>query len=233
MKDFKRLQSEPPPGISAAPLENNVMVWQAVIFGPDDTVWEGGTFKLLMEFTEDYPNKAPVVTFQSKIFHPNVYNDGKICLDILQNQWSPIYDIAAVLTSIQSLLSDPNPASPANAEASQLFERDRREYHKRVRAIVEQSWMDDGVLPDEEDTKAPGGGGGGVVAGGGASSDSLTSLSGVAPSSASASASTSASDSTSTASEAAAAAAAAAASAGDGSVFMTDATAAAAAAAAV
>ena len=137
------------------------MVWQAVIFGPDETVWEGGTFKLLMEFTEDYPNKPPAVRFISKLFHPNVYADGKICLDILQNQWSPIYDIAAILTSIQSLLSDPNPASPANAEASGLFERDRREYHRRVRAIVEQSWMDEGELPPEEG----GGGGSGVGVG--------------------------------------------------------------------
>jgi ubiquitin-conjugating enzyme E2 A len=82
--------------------------------------------------------------FISKMFHPNIYADGKICLDILQNQWSPIYDISAILTSIQSLLSDPNPASPANAEASQLYERDRREYNKRVRAAVEASWMDGG-----------------------------------------------------------------------------------------
>lgn len=84
------------------------MAWQAVIFGPDDTPWEGGTFKLFLEFSEEYPNKAPMVKFVSKLFHPNVYADGKICLDILQNQWSPIYDIAAILTSIQSLLSDPN-----------------------------------------------------------------------------------------------------------------------------
>ena len=49
-------------------------------------------------------------------FHPNIYNNGQICLDILQNQWSPIYDICAILTSIQSLLCDPNPASPANSE---------------------------------------------------------------------------------------------------------------------
>ena len=87
-------------GIQAAPLDNNVMAWQAVIFGPDDTPWEGGTFKLLMEFTEEYPNKPPAVRFLSHIFHPNVYGDGKICLDILQNQWSPIYDIAAILTSL-------------------------------------------------------------------------------------------------------------------------------------
>jgi hypothetical protein len=42
--------------------------------------------------------------------------------DILQNQWSPIYDVSAILTSIQSLLCDPNPASPANSEASRLYQ---------------------------------------------------------------------------------------------------------------
>ena len=85
-----------------------------------------------------------MVKFLSKMFHPNIYGDGKICLDILQNQWSPIYDIAAILTSIQSLLSDPNPQSPANAEAAQLYDRDRRDYNRRVREIVEKSWEDDG-----------------------------------------------------------------------------------------
>jgi ubiquitin-protein ligase len=70
-------------------------------------------------------------------------NDGQICLDILQNQWSPIYDISAILTSIQSLLCDPNPASPANSEASRLYNENRREYNRRVREIVEQSWVDE------------------------------------------------------------------------------------------
>lgn len=62
------------------------------------------------------------------MFHPNIYNDGNICLDsifclntVLQNNWSPMYDICAVLTSIRSLLSDPNPSSPANQQAAQMF----------------------------------------------------------------------------------------------------------------
>jgi len=143
LRDFKRLQSDPPQGVSGAPLENNILKWMAVIFGPDETPWEGGTFKLSLEFTEDYPNKAPTVRFLSKMFHPNVYADGSICLDILQNQWSPIYDIAAILTSIQSLLCDPNPNSPANSEAARLFQENKREYERKVKEIVEKSWQED------------------------------------------------------------------------------------------
>lgn len=139
----RRLQNDPPSGVTGAPMDTNIMLWQAVIFGPDDTPWEGGTFKLVLEFTEDYPNKAPQVRFLTKMFHPNIYNDGQICLDILQNQWSPIYDISAILTSIQSLLCDPNPSSPANSEASRLYNENRREYNRRVKEIVEQSWIDE------------------------------------------------------------------------------------------
>lgn len=102
------------------------MLWNAVIFGPgmygdadqgqfiervntDDTPFEDGTFKLLLTFNEEYPNKPPHVKFLSRMFHPNVYATGELCLDILQNRWSPTYDVTAILTSIQSLLHDPNP----------------------------------------------------------------------------------------------------------------------------
>jgi hypothetical protein len=74
------------------------------------------------------------------MFHPNVYNNGELCLDILQNRWSPTYDVAAILTSVQSLLHDPNVNSPANAEAAQLYRDNLKEYVKRVRATVEDSW---------------------------------------------------------------------------------------------
>lgn len=108
-----------------------------------DCLASPGTFKLTLQFTEDYPNKPPTVRFVSRMFHPNIYADGSICLDILQNQWSPIYDVAAILTSVQSLLCDPNPNSPANSEAARLFSENKREYNRKVREIVEQSWTAD------------------------------------------------------------------------------------------
>ena len=99
------------------------------------------------------------------MFHPNIYLDGSICLDILQNQWSPIYDVSAILTSIQSLLCDPNPGSPANSEAAQLFLSNKREYNRRVREIVEQSWLAAG---EDEDEEEEGEGAEGAAADGGA-----------------------------------------------------------------
>ncbi|KAF8318820.1 uncharacterized protein EI90DRAFT_3147262 [Cantharellus anzutake] len=151
IRDFKKLSSDPPQGISGAPCNDNLMLWNAVIFGPVDTPFEDGTFKLLLTFDESYPNKPPTVKFLSKMFHPNVYANGELCLDILQNRWSPTYDVAAILTSIQSLLHDPNPNSPANAEAAQLYRENMKEYVRRVKATVEESWLDAGEVVDDDE----------------------------------------------------------------------------------
>eukprot|EP00756_Hemistasia_phaeocysticola_P014223 Hpha_TRINITY_DN15329_c3_g1::TRINITY_DN15329_c3_g1_i2::g.89442::m.89442/K10573/UBE2A, UBC2, RAD6A; ubiquitin-conjugating enzyme E2 A len=142
LRDYKKMKQDPPQGINAAPIDKELMEWNAVMFGPEQTSWEGGTFRLKLAFGEQYPNKPPKVTFLTKMFHPNIYADGSICLDILQAQWSPIYDVCAILTSIQSLLTDPNPNSPANSEAARLYRESRVEYERRVRAVVEESWAD-------------------------------------------------------------------------------------------
>jgi ubiquitin-conjugating enzyme E2 A len=77
-----------------------------------------------------------------------VYADGSICLDILQRNWSPTYDVCAILTSIRSLLNDPNPNSPANNEAAKLFLENRRLYESKVRKLVEESIMADQISND-------------------------------------------------------------------------------------
>jgi ubiquitin-conjugating enzyme E2 A len=57
--------------------------------------------------------------------------------------WSPVYDISSILTSIQSLLCDPNTKSPANNEAAELFMRNHKEYVQRVKEIVEMSLVEE------------------------------------------------------------------------------------------
>ena len=140
MSDFKNLVSQQSKTFMASPFKENLRKWAAVILGPEDTAWAGAALCLSLDFTDEYPTKPPTVKILTRMFHPNVYNDGSICLDILKEKWSPAYDVSSVLVSIQNLLTDPNPQSPANGEAANLYVRDRNGFDMRVAKIAEDSW---------------------------------------------------------------------------------------------
>nr|XP_061813026.1 ubiquitin-conjugating enzyme E2 N-like [Nerophis lumbriciformis] len=112
VQETQRLFAEPVPGIQAEPDESNARYFHVVISGPQDSPFEGGTFKLELFLPEEYPMAAPKVRFMTKIYHPNVDKLGRICLDILKDKWSPALQIRTVLLSIQALLSAPNPDDP-------------------------------------------------------------------------------------------------------------------------
>ena len=68
-----------------------------------------------------------------------MYSDGTLCLDIIQDAWSPIHTVGTILTSIQSLLTDPNCASPANPDAAQSYTHNKKEYNRMVRRVSQRS----------------------------------------------------------------------------------------------
>lgn len=72
------------------------------------------------------------------LFHPNVYPSGTVCLSILNEDeaWKPAITVKQILLGIQDLLNDPNPESPAQADAYNLYKKDRVEYEKRIRRVV-------------------------------------------------------------------------------------------------
>lgn len=149
LRDLSRIEKEAEDSIFAGPDENDIQKWEAVILGPESSPWEGGIFKLNLTFTNEYPSKPPTVLFISKIFHPNVYNDGRICLDILDKNWSPVYDILSILISLRSLLSDPNENSPANVEAAQLYKTNPQLYYIKVKECVDKS-IEENAKEEEE-----------------------------------------------------------------------------------
>ena len=78
-----------------------------------------------------------MLLFLQNIFHPNIYRDGKICVDILQqNEWSPVQTVRSIVLSLRSLLMDPNPDSPANRDAAVMFVKDIKLYEETVRQEI-------------------------------------------------------------------------------------------------
>lgn len=72
--------------------------------------------------------------FVPPLFHPNVYPSGTICLSILNEEegWRPAITIKQILIGIQDLLDEPNPDSPAQSEAYQMFINNKAGYKSRV-----------------------------------------------------------------------------------------------------
>ncbi len=108
--ELMQLMMSSPPGISAFPDGDgsNMLNWTATMIGPEGTPYEGLKFKLSFTFPGTYPYTPPTVLFKTPVYHPNVDFAGRICLDILKDKWSAVYNVQSVMLSLQSLLGEPN-----------------------------------------------------------------------------------------------------------------------------
>jgi len=118
---------------SVSPTDGNLFIWSGYIFGPLESPYEGGAFKIVIEFPSNYPFKPPKIYFKTKIYHPNISESGIICLDILKNMWSPALSIPKVLLSISSLLTDPNPNDPLAPEVAHVYKANKAMFEQTAR----------------------------------------------------------------------------------------------------
>ena len=131
LKDIDAFRTNNNSNVSAGPIsDSNLYAWEATIIGPDGSPYAGGIFKLNINIPTDYPFKPPTVSFKTRIYHPNISQEGSICLDILKSQWSPALTILKVLLSISSLLTDPNPNDPLEAEIASQYKKNKEQFNK-------------------------------------------------------------------------------------------------------
>lgn len=102
-----------------------------------DTPYEGGYFHLQVDFPDNYPFKVPSIKFLTQIYHPNVSQNGDMCVGILRpEEWTPSYTIEKCITYIYTLLVDPNMDDPVEAEIGNVLRTDPDEFLETSRKWV-------------------------------------------------------------------------------------------------
>jgi len=95
------------------PNPDDVLNFQLIIT-PNEGIYKGGTFKFAISIPHSYPHEAPKVKCIQTIYHPNIDQEGNVCLNILREDWNPVLNLYSVAFGLQVLLLEPNADDPLN-----------------------------------------------------------------------------------------------------------------------
>ncbi|KAK2181932.1 hypothetical protein NP493_376g03021 [Ridgeia piscesae] len=136
-RELQQLEQSPPHGVSCWMKNDSIEQLEAQIVGPTGTPYEGGIFQLEIDVPERYPFEPPKIRFVTPVYHPNIDNAGRICLDSLKmppkGAWKPALNISTLLTSIHLLLSEANPDDPLMTDIATEFQSNRQLFEKHAR----------------------------------------------------------------------------------------------------
>ncbi|KAJ5773080.1 Ubiquitin-conjugating enzyme E2 [Penicillium paradoxum] len=136
--------------------ENLVQEFYVRFKGPEETPFTGGHWKIHVELPDQYPYKSPSIGFVNRIFHPNIDElSGSVCLDVINQTWSPMYDMLNIFeVFLPQLLRYPNPSDPLNGEAAALMMREPKAYEAKVKEYVAKYASKEAVDEAGEDTES-------------------------------------------------------------------------------
>ncbi|TKR67745.1 hypothetical protein L596_023846 [Steinernema carpocapsae] len=94
---------------------------------PKSAPYNAGAFRIVFEFSHDWPYKPPNVFFSSKIYHPNVDEKGVIFHPLLTTEnWKPTVRIEYLLRDFNEMITSPRLAYGGRNDVVDLFASDHQ-----------------------------------------------------------------------------------------------------------
>jgi ubiquitin-conjugating enzyme E2 L3 len=119
--------------------EGNILKWQGLIC-TDQPPFNKGAFKIEINFPAEYPFKPPKITFQTKIYHPNIDEKGQVCLPIISPEnWKPATKTDQVIQALVNLVNDPEPEHPLRADLAEEFTKDKKKFFKNAEDFTKKN----------------------------------------------------------------------------------------------
>ncbi|CEF75469.1 NEDD8-conjugating protein ubc12 [Fusarium graminearum] len=103
---------------------------------PDEGMYRSGRFTFDFAINQNFPHEPPKVRCREKIYHPNIDLEGKVCLNILREDWKPVLNLNAVIVGLQFLFLEPNASDPLNKEAAEDLRNNREGFKRNVRTAM-------------------------------------------------------------------------------------------------
>ncbi|XP_003464270.1 ubiquitin/ISG15-conjugating enzyme E2 L6 [Cavia porcellus] len=138
-KELEALQQEAPPYLRNLRRENaNVLVWHVLLL-PEQPPYSLRAFHLRLDFPREYPLLPPTVTFLTRIYHPNVDEQGRVCLPLLSSQnWKPHTKARQVLEALSLLVNRPNLEEPMQLDLAELLAQSPDLFWRRAEEMTLQ-----------------------------------------------------------------------------------------------
>jgi ubiquitin-conjugating enzyme E2 M len=103
---------------------------------PDEGMYRAAKFTFDFNINQNFPHDPPKVRCREKIYHPNIDLEGKVCLNILREDWKPVLNLNAVIVGLQFLFLEPNASDPLNKEAAEDLRNNRDGFKRNVRTAM-------------------------------------------------------------------------------------------------
>ncbi|KAJ2975025.1 hypothetical protein NUW58_g8476 [Xylaria curta] len=128
-------------------LENgNPFVWVLTYFGRPMTNFDGGMFRIKLNFSPRFPEEQPRVKFLTAVFHHRVTPDGVLCYIPNANRYDDVKQhIEAIIHALEEESPPYDPRTQVHPEAHKLYwsgDEGRKIYNRKLRRSVQRSMED-------------------------------------------------------------------------------------------